>query len=140
MSRRKAKKESPWRQHMRRAAVYAGGGLLVLVLAHTLFGPYGYLSMRRSQAEVRKVQQELDHLDRENQQLSGEVRALQTDPSAIEKVAREDMGLARPNEMIFPIPDDPSQSTGQPQAVLPQAVLPQAAKPQAVLPQGQPPK
>ena len=78
----------------------------MLVLAHTLFGPYGYLSMRRSQAEIRTLQQELDKLDKENAQLSGEVKALQTDPSAIEKVAREDMGLARPGEMIFPVPDE----------------------------------
>jgi cell division protein FtsB len=107
MSRRRVKRESPWRRRMRRAAVYAGGALLVLVLAHTLFGPYGYLSMRRSQHEIQQVQQELDRLDHENSQLSGEIRALQTDPSAIEKVAREDMGLARPGEMIFSLPEDP---------------------------------
>jgi len=110
VSRRRAKRESPWRRRLRRAGIYAGGALLVLVLAHTLFGPYGYLSMRRSQHEIQQVQQELDHLEHENTQLSGEIRALQTDPAAIEKAAREDMGLARPGEMIFPIPDDPQPS------------------------------
>jgi len=104
--RTRTKRESPWRQGMRRAALYAGGGLLVLVLAHTLFGPYGYLSMRHSQAEIQQVQKDLDRLDKENAQLSGEIKALQTDPSAIEKVAREDMGLARPGEMIFPVPEE----------------------------------
>jgi len=84
---------------------------LVLVLAHTLFGPYGYLSMLRSQREIQQLQQEIDRLDRENLQLSGEIRALQSDPSAIEKVAREDMGLARPGEMIFRLPDDPLPAT-----------------------------
>jgi cell division protein FtsB len=107
MSRRKANCESPWRQRLRRAGVYAGGALLVLVLMHTIFGPYGYLSMRRSQKEIEQLRQEIDRLDRENVQLSGEIRALQSDPAAIEKVAREDMGLARPGEMIFRLPDDP---------------------------------
>ena len=92
---------------MRRAGVYAGVALLVLVLMHTIFGPYGVLSMRRSQQEIQQLQGEIDRLDKENQQLSGEIRALQSDPSAIEKVAREDMGLARPGEMIFRLPDDP---------------------------------
>lgn len=107
MRRRQTKCESPGRLWLRRAGVYAGGALLVLVLMHTLFGPYGYLSMRRSQREIEQLRQEIDRLDRENAQLSGEIRALQTDPAAIEKVAREEMGLARPGEMIFRLPDDP---------------------------------
>lgn len=111
MSRRRSKRESVWKQRLRLAAVYAGGGLLVLMLAHTLLGPYGYLSMRRSQREIQQLQQEIERLDRENLQLSGEIRALQSDPSAIEKVAREDMGLARPGELIFPLPDDPPSGT-----------------------------
>jgi cell division protein FtsB len=107
MSRQQAKRESRWRPWLRRAGIYAGGALLVLVLMHTIFGPYGYLSMRRSQKEIEQLRQEIDQLDRENVQLSGEIRALQSDPAAIEKVAREDMGLARPGEMIFRLPDDP---------------------------------
>lgn len=119
MSRRRAKRESSWRPRLRLAAIYAAGTLLVLVLAHTLFGPYGYLSMRRSQHEIEQLQQEIERLDRENQKLSGEIRALQTDPSAIEKVAREDMGLARPGEMIFRLPDDPLPATPPPQKPAP---------------------
>ena len=101
---------------MRRAGVYAGGAVLILVLMHTVFGPYGVLSMRRSQQEIQQLHEEIDRLDKENEQLSGEIRALQTDPAAIEKVAREDMGLARPGEMIFRLPDDPpgkKQAAGQ---------------------------
>jgi len=93
---------------LRRAGVYAGGALLVLVLMHTIFGPYGYLSMRRSQQEIEKLREEIGKLDRENEELTGEIRALQTDPAAIEKVAREDMGLARPGEMIYRLPDEPA--------------------------------
>jgi len=118
MRRRPGKRESPGRPEasgwLRRAGVYAGGVLLVLVLMHTIFGPYGYLSMRRSQREIEQLRQEIDRLDRENLQLSGEIRALQTDPSAIEKVAREEMGLARPGEIIFRLPDDPPGSKPAP--------------------------
>lgn len=106
MRRHTQKRESPWRVRLRHAGIYAGGALLVLVLMHTLFGPYGYFSMRRSEREIEQLRQEIDHLDRENSQLSGEIRALETDPAAIEKAAREDMGLARPGELIFRLPDD----------------------------------
>ena len=112
MRRRARKHELRWRREaggwLRRAGVYAGGALLVLVLMHTLFGPYGYFSMRRSQHEIEQLREEIARLDRENTQLAGEIRALQTDPAAIEKVAREDMGLARPGEMIYRLQDDPT--------------------------------
>ncbi len=114
MTRRARYRESPWRARLRRAVPYAGGALIVLVLLHTLFGPYGYLSMRRTERQVEQLRLEIDRLDHENSQLSGEIRALQSDPSAIEKVAREDMGLARPGELIFRLPDDSLPATPSP--------------------------
>jgi len=114
MPRRARTRESLWTTRLRRAAPYAGGALIVLVLLHTLFGPYGYFSMRRSQQQIEQVRQEIDRLDHENAQLSGEIRALQSDPSEIEKVAREDMGLARPGELIFRLPDDAPPATPAP--------------------------
>jgi len=118
MPRRARTRESLWTTRLRRAAPYAGGALIVLVLLHTLFGPYGYFSMRRSQQQIEQVRREIDRLDRENAQLSGEIHALQSDPSEIEKVAREDMGLARPGELIFRLPDDatPATPSGAPPA------------------------
>jgi cell division protein FtsB len=86
---------------------------------HTLFGPYGYFSMRRSERQIEQLRLEIDRLDRENHQLTNEIRALQTDPSAIEKVAREDMGLARPGELIFRLPDDPLPATPPPTSAAP---------------------
>jgi cell division protein FtsB len=59
------------------------------------------LAMRRSQAEARKIQQEITQLDRENKQLQNHVKDLKTDPSTMECIAREDFGLARPGEYIF---------------------------------------
>jgi len=38
------------------------------------------------------------------------VQALRSDPKAVERIAREEMGLARPGEMIFKIPDNPQNS------------------------------
>ena len=42
--------------------------------------------------------------------MSDEAKSLKTDPKAIERIAREEMGLARPGEMIFKIPDTPQNS------------------------------
>ena len=80
-------------------------GLLVLVLVvHDIFGTHGYLAMRHTQNEIRKVKTDLDQLNKENVELEQEVRELKTDPHKIEKIARDELGLARRGEVIFKIP------------------------------------
>jgi cell division protein FtsB len=80
-------------------------GLIVLVLiVHDIFGTHGFLAMRRTQSEIKKVLADLDQLNKENLQLEQEVRELKTDPHKIEKIARDELGLAKPGEVIIKIP------------------------------------
>ena len=80
-------------------------GLLVLVLVvHDIFGAHGYLAMRRTQSEIKKVQADLEQLNKENLQLAEQVKELKSDPGIIERIARDELGLARPGEVIFKIP------------------------------------
>lgn len=80
-------------------------GLLVLVLVvHDIFGPHGFVAMRRTQNEIAKVKANLERLNRENVELEQEVKDLKTDPRLIEKIARDDLGLAKPGEIIIKIP------------------------------------
>jgi cell division protein FtsL len=80
-------------------------GLLVLVMiVHDVFGTHGFLAMRRTQNEIRKVKADLDALSKENAALAQEVKDLNSDPRLIEKIARDDLGLARPGEIIIRIP------------------------------------
>jgi cell division protein FtsB len=83
-------------------------GLFVLALVvHDVFGPHGYIAMRRTQNEIDRVRKDLDRLNKENVELGDQVRALKTDPRLIEKIAREDLQRAKPGEIIIRIP--PSQ-------------------------------
>ncbi|MGA9888019.1 MAG: septum formation initiator family protein [Candidatus Acidiferrales bacterium] len=85
-----------------------------LLLLQDVFGTHGVLAMHRSQVEARKIQEEINQLDKENQALQNHVKDLKTDPATIECIAREDMGLARPGEHIFktqPRPADPTHPT-----------------------------
>lgn len=85
-----------------------------LLLLQDIFGTHGVLAMHRSQVEARKIQQEINQLDKENQALQNHVKDLKTDPATIECIARENMGLARPGEHIFKTqlrPADPAHPT-----------------------------
>ena len=95
-----------WRRHLLEIL-----GLALLALGiHDVFGTHGYLAMRRSQKQIDELRGEIERLTRENQQLAEHVNALKTDAETIEKIAREEMGLARPGEMIFKLAPTPAAS------------------------------
>jgi cell division protein FtsB len=93
------------------------GLLLLLLMVHDIFGTHGYLAMRRTQNQIKKVNADLEQLNKENVQLEQEVRELKTDPHKIEKIARDELGLAKPGEVIIKIPQSqqlPQDSTVKP--------------------------
>jgi cell division protein FtsB len=78
--------------------------LLMALVAHVLFAEHGFLAMRRAQKEMEKLQQDIAKLNADNKQLADEIQALKTDPKLIERIAREEMGLAKKGELIFKLP------------------------------------
>jgi cell division protein FtsB len=105
------------REFLRRNANWFLAAALSLLLLQDVFGTHGVLAMRRAQKEAATVQEEIDQINEENRQLQDRVKSLKTDPQAIEHIAREEMGLARPGEYIFktsPKPADSSTSVPQP--------------------------
>ena len=93
------------------------GLLLLALLVHDIFGTHGYLAMRRTQQEIQKVRTNINQLNRENAQLEEEVKELKSDPHKIEKIARDELGLARPGEVILKVPQ--SQPLAQDSSVKP---------------------
>lgn len=85
--------------------------LLVIFVAvlfvHDVFGTHGFLAMHRKQQEIQKLKTRLDHLNNENASLEQDVKNLKTDPHTIEKIAREELGQARPGEVIIKLPAPP---------------------------------
>ena len=72
-----------------------------LLLLQDVFGTHGVLAMRESQKEAQGIRKDMSRLDEENQRLQNRVKALKTDPSAIERIAREEMKLSRQGEVVF---------------------------------------
>ena len=50
------------------------------------------------------MQLQISCLNQENTELSDEVKALKTDPRKVESIARDELGLAKPGEVIIKIP------------------------------------
>ncbi|HEX2712775.1 MAG TPA: septum formation initiator family protein [Candidatus Acidoferrales bacterium] len=82
--------------------------LAFALLVQDVFGAHGFLAMRRTQREITRLLKEIQQVNAENRDLAGQVKALKSDPRMIERIAREEMGLARPGELIFKLPAPPS--------------------------------
>jgi len=115
---KKKLKEHSAEEKIRSLLQHYGRGMLGLLIAvmivHDVFGTHGFLAMRRTQSEIKKVRADLDQLSKENATLEQEVKDLKTDPRLIEKIARDDLGLARPGEIIIRIPQERQQQQQNP--------------------------
>lgn len=81
--------------------------IVVLALAvGSLFGDRGILQLVDQKERAAKLAQDLEELRAENLRLAAEIQSLRTDPRAIERLAREELGLARPGETVFLIRDE----------------------------------
>ena len=76
---------------------------VALLLISDVFGTHGVLAMRHSQRQAADIQKQIDQLNSENEKLQDKIKSLKNDPAAVEHIAREEMGLARPGEYIFKV-------------------------------------
>jgi len=61
-----------------------------------------YRALKAERAEVERVN---GRLRRDVEQLHREVEALRTDPETIERIARDELGMIRDDELLFQFPE-----------------------------------
>ncbi len=87
--------------------------LLLLVAAvivvDALVGDRGLLAMLQARKEYDELATTVARQRVENARLREEARRLREDPSAIEEIARRDLGLIRPGEKVFIVKDVPTR-------------------------------
>ena len=89
----------------RKAATLASIIALVALIVGALFGDRGLLHLIDQRQRAEALAREVEELQAENAQLVTEIAALRTDPRAIERLAREELGFARPGETVFLVRD-----------------------------------
>ncbi len=100
MPAKKAPGPSFWQRHGRTLLVLA----ILFLFVHDIFGTHGFLAMRRTQKEIHRLREDIARLSEDNRQLTDQVKALRSDPKLIEKIARDELGLARRGEIIIKVP------------------------------------
>ena len=89
-----------------RIALAVFGLLTVAMLLLAVFNEKGALQVHAQADKLGAIESEIKRVDAENQQLSLEIQALRTDPAAIEKLAREELKLVKPGEVVLVSPEN----------------------------------
>ncbi len=118
----RAQESYGWLHRRRRRLATGGVGLLAALLAyHVVFGHNGMVAYQQKRAEYKQLEQQIEQLQGENGRLSERIKALKSDPQAIEKEAREQLRYTRPGEVVYVLPPDkgsrqpsPASTTAKP--------------------------
>ena len=82
------------------------GLLTIAMLLLAVFNDKGALQVRTRSQKLTALQNEITNIDAENKQLNAEIQALRTDPTTIEKFAREELKLVKPGEIVLVTPEN----------------------------------
>jgi cell division protein FtsB len=92
---------SIWRRALNFLLVFAG----VVLLADALVGERGLVATTRARRQSAELNASVDALRRENARLRDWARRLREDPTTIESIARQELGLIRSDEVLVFLKD-----------------------------------
>ena len=85
----------------RRWPVYLIGSLIVLLSLVTIVGERGALHLWRLRGEKSRLDEQNYRLQKENESLRRRIYSLRNDDDYLEKVAREELDMVRPGEIVY---------------------------------------
>jgi cell division protein FtsB len=103
----------PYGVWFRRAVLLA----TLVVLVEAVFGDRGLAETWRARRIYAEAAADLSELQKANAGLREQTRRLTEDPAAIEDVARKELGLIRPDEVLFVVKPSRSQLPPSPAPV-----------------------
>lgn len=86
---------------MQSAAIIILTALILMFAWLIFFSEKGLMAMELSAAKKQEIVLQNQILKQQNIILSREIERLRSDPDYIEDVARQDLGMVAPNEIIF---------------------------------------
>jgi cell division protein FtsB len=93
--------------------IYLISSLIVLLALVTIVGERGALHLWRLRGEKSRLDEQNYLLQKENELLRQRVYRLRNDDDYLEKVAREELNLARPGEVVYRFQNRASRGTNE---------------------------
>ncbi|RLB03310.1 MAG: hypothetical protein DRG55_00625 [Deltaproteobacteria bacterium] len=84
----------------------------LLVWGSALFGQKGLAKLLALEIQRRALRAEVAHLQGERKALEDEVRRIREDPLYLERLARRELGMVKPGEILFIIVEEDHEVRG----------------------------
>ncbi|HNU72955.1 MAG TPA: septum formation initiator family protein [Thermodesulfobacteriota bacterium] len=75
--------------------------IVLLMGCFFVFGDRGLLYRQKLKAELAMIISATETMQKENDQLRKEIELLKNDPQRIEKIARDELGMVKKDELIY---------------------------------------
>lgn len=92
---------------------------LLWIAQRAVFGSNGLRALWHQQRQYAAAMAHVHALEAQNRQLNQSVHALQSNPDAIAAIAREQLHLTKPGEVVYTYPIKPSGPASSANAALP---------------------
>jgi cell division protein FtsB len=97
--------------------IYLLGALLLLLSLVTIVGERGAVHLWRLRGEKTRLDEQNYRLQKENASLRQRILRIRDDHDYLEKLAREELNMARPGEVVYrfqsPVPRKPNEKVSQ---------------------------
>lgn len=78
--------------------------LTLVFLISFVFSEEGISELQRARKRVDDLQAQISRLQAENARLRWEIESLKRSTFAVERIAREDLGMSKPGEIVYMLP------------------------------------
>jgi cell division protein FtsB len=96
-----------------RHVLYVLGGLILLLAVVTAVGERGAIHLWRLRGEKNRIDEQNYRLQKENEALRQRVSRIRNDNHYLEKLAREELNMVRPGEIIYRFPNSKPDKDGR---------------------------
>ena len=79
---------------------------LLSLAVHEIAGENGYLVRRQRRLQMQALDEQVQRLQEDNLRLTQKIKALRSDPQSIEALAREQLRMGRPGEVVVTLPPE----------------------------------
>jgi cell division protein FtsB len=103
----------------RRFAWLVGGAVLLWLGVMLVFGDSGVVKLLRARAKLGELERRVAELEAANAELRAAISSLEHDDWEVERIAREELMMARPDEEVILVPDPKELRARQAEPVRP---------------------
>ncbi len=104
---------APSRSHFRKIIGYASLGLVIFL---AITAVRGYRDLQLAKERAAEIEASIEFTEEEIDRLGRKIERLRDDPAMLERLAREELGLVKPGEVVLIMEPDPSTTRPHPPA------------------------